>query len=123
MKVDMSANEYQKLAHSFACYNENPTYAYAGLAEEAGEVLGKFAKFIRKHEGLDPHKATGWETMKEDVAKYRADITKELGDVLWMVAEIATENDLDLGGIMDQNITKLSDRKARGVIIGEGDNR
>lgn len=123
MKVDMSANEYQKLAHSFACYDENPTYAYAGLAEEAGEVLGKFAKFIRKHEGLDPHKATGWETMKADLAKYRSDIAKELGDVLWMVAAIATENNLDLGWIMDLNITKLTDRKARGVIIGEGDNR
>ena len=108
VKIDMFANEYQKLAYEFACYGENPTYAYAGLAEEAGEVLGKFAKFIRKHEGLTPHQVTDWETMK---------------DVLWMVAAIATENGLDLGGIMDQNITKLSDRKARGVIIGEGDNR
>ena len=61
--------------------------------------------------------------MKEDVAKYRADITKELGDVLWMVAEIATVNNIELGGIMDLNITKLTDRKTRGVIIGEGDNR
>ena len=123
MKVDMSANEYQKLAYSFACYNNNPTYAYAGLAEEAGEVLGKFAKFIRKHEGLTPHQAADWESMKEDVAKYRSDIAKELGDVLWMVAAIATENNLDLGGIMDLNTTKLTDRKSRGVIIGEGDSR
>ena len=123
VKIDMFANEYQKLAYEFACYGENPTYAYAGLAEEAGEVLGKFAKFIRKHEGLTPHQVTDWETMKDDVAKYKADIAKELGDVLWMVAAIATENDLDLGGIMDQNITKLTDRKARGVIVGEGDNR
>ena len=123
MKVDMSANEYQKLAYRFACYDNNPTYAYAGLAEEAGEVLGKFAKFIRKHEGLDPHQATNWETMKDDLARYRSDIAKELGDVLWMVAAIATENNLDLGEIMDLNITKLTDRKARGVIVGEGDNR
>ena len=61
--------------------------------------------------------------MKEDLAKYKADIAKELGDVLWMVAEIATINNIDLGGIMDLNITKLTDRKARGVIVGEGDNR
>lgn len=122
-KIDMSANDYQKRAFKFASYGGNPTYAYAGLAEEAGEVLGKFAKFIRKHEGLTPHQAADWESMKDDVAKYKSDVAKELGDVLWMVAAIATENNLDLGGIMDLNITKLTDRKARGVIVGEGDNR
>lgn len=119
----MSPNDYQKKAFSFATYGDNATYAYAGLAEEAGEVLGKFAKFIRKHDGIEPSNAATWETLKSDVAEYREAINKELGDVLWMVAAIATHEGLELGDIMDDNIKKLEDRLARGTIIGEGDNR
>jgi NTP pyrophosphatase (non-canonical NTP hydrolase) len=117
----MNANEYQKAAYKFAAYGENATYAYAGLAEEAGEVLGKFAKFIRKHQGLEPRAASNWETFKEDYEKYRTDLKKELGDVLWMVAAIATQEKLDLADVMQDNINKLTDRLNRGVIVGEGD--
>ena len=119
----MTIKEYQEAAHKFAAYGENPEYAYAGLAEEAGEVLGKRAKFIRKHHGIEPEQAFGRETMKADACKYYDDIKKELGDVLWMVSEIATNCGLTLGEIMAHNIEKLTDRKARGVIVGEGDNR
>ena len=119
----MNANEYQKTAFKFATYGENATYAYAGLAKEAGEVLGKFAKFIRKHQGLEPHAASNWETFKEDYEKYRIELKKELGDVLWMVAAIATQEKLDLADVMQDNINKLTDRLNRGVIVGEGDNR
>ena len=119
----MTPNNYQQSAHSFATCGENPEYAYAGLTEECGEVLGKRAKFIRKHQGLTPEKARGWEMMRDDVEQYRIDIKKELGDVLWMVAEIATTHGLVLEDIMQHNIDKLTDRKERGVIVGEGDNR
>lgn len=116
---------YQEKAYKFARFGENATYAYVGLAEEAGEVLGKFAKFIRKHDGMDPHLAgKSFPTAcAEDLAKYKEDIEKELGDVLWMVAAIATINGLDLSDIMRKNIDKLTDRLNRGVIVGEGDNR
>lgn len=116
---------YQKSAYKFAKFGENATYAYAGLAEEAGEVLGKYAKFIRKHDGMDPHHAAKSfpNAFAEDLAKYKADIEKELGDVMWMVAAIATINNLDLAEIMRKNLEKLTDRLNRGVIIGEGDNR
>lgn len=119
----MNINEYQKKAHSFATYGENPEYAYAGLAEECGEVLGKRAKFIRKHQGVSPDTAKNWESMKDDVAEYRTNIKKELGDVMWMVSEIATSMNLSLEEIIIHNIDKLTDRKARNVIVGEGDNR
>lgn len=119
----MSPNHYQKKAFSFATYGDNATYAYAGLAEEAGEVLGKFAKFIRKHDGIEPSNAVNWETFKTDLEEYRKAIKKELGDVLWMVAAIATHEGLELTDIMDDNIKKLEDRLSRGVIVGEGDNR
>lgn len=119
----MNANEYQKAAYKFASFGGNETYAYAGLAEEAGEVLGKFAKFIRKHDGIEPSNAKNWETFKADLEEYRKALKKELGDVLWMVAAIATLEELNLGDIMEENISKLTDRLNRGVIVGEGDNR
>ena len=119
----MNPNEYQKAAYGFASFGGNETYAYAGLAEEAGEVLGKFAKFIREHDGIEPSNAANWETFKADLENYRKELKKELGDVLWMVAAIATLNNFDLAGIMQENIAKLQDRLNRGVIVGEGDNR
>lgn len=119
----MEGSSYQYAAFEFADFGGNATYAYAGLAEEAGEVLGKFAKFIRKHDGIDPSHAKDWQVLKADLAKYREDIKKELGDVMWMVAAVATLEDLDLSEIMAANIEKLKDRRRRGVIIGEGDNR
>lgn len=119
----MNANEYQKAAYKFASFGSNETYAYAGLAEEAGEVLGKFAKFIRKHDGIEPSNAESWTTLQADLENYRKELKKELGDVLWMVAAIATLNKFNLAEIMQENIAKLTDRLNRGVIVGEGDNR
>jgi NTP pyrophosphatase (non-canonical NTP hydrolase) len=102
----MTFDEYQTEAHSFASYGDREIYPVLALAEEAGEVVGKFAKAIRK--GVD---------VDIDAIK------KELGDVLWNVAEIATILDIDLEEIAIGNIVKLSDREDRGVIVGEGDNR
>lgn len=118
----MNANDYQEAAHEFASYGGNKVYPYAGLAEEAGEVLGKYAKFVRHNEGLDPHCGIDY-ALKDEKDAYHVEIRKELGDVIWMVAEIATINGLTLEGIMDSNINKLRDRKERGVIDGSGDDR
>jgi len=118
----MTSALYQEKAHEFADYpvpvNEGKTatalmrytYPVMGLCEEAGEVAGKFAKALRDDEGfITPER--------------KEQITKELGDVLWMVAEIATLLNVPLGDIMEQNIEKLESRRSRGVIHGSGDNR
>jgi len=120
----MTADAYQKAAHEFASYGDE-SYPYFGLAEEAGEVAGKAAKFIRHNDGLAPWKAAKEfpNALKEPNARFRDDVRKELGDVLWMVAEIATINGLELGKIMADNIAKLQDRKERGKIDGSGDDR
>lgn len=119
----MTASEYQKKAHTFACYgNGGSMYPLFGLAEEAGEVCGKVAKFMRKHD-LDPHSAAQFVSMIEPCEKFDKDLRKELGDVLWMVAEVATTFEINLDEVMEENIQKLKDRRERGVIIGEGDNR
>ena len=124
----MNASEYQGKAHDFASYGDNPMYPALGLAEEAGEVCGKVAKFIRKNMGFQPATVShndypsimDWDTKNE---QFRKDLAKELGDVMWMVAELCTVYGLDLRDVMEGNIEKLADRKERGVIVGEGDDR
>lgn len=106
---ELSFNEYQLAADTFAAYPDTEIgnmYPVFALAEEAGEVVGKFAKAIRKGVPVD----------KEAVKK-------ELGDVLWNVAAVATYLDLDLEDIAVDNILKLRDRQKRNVLVGEGDNR
>lgn len=102
----MTFDEYQIEAHASAAYGDRDMYPVLALAEEAGEVVGKFAKALRK-----------------DVPVDKEAIKKELGDVLWNVAEIATILDFDLEDVAISNIAKLNDRIARGVLVGEGDNR
>lgn len=110
----MTPNEYQDKAHTFAEYmgleNDDWTYPVMGLAEEAGEVSGKFAKAVRDCKG-------------EISAERRMEIIKELGDVCWMVAEIATLLNVPLEEVIAHNIEKLKSRKNRGVLHGNGDNR
>ena len=124
----MNPLTYQKEAHRFANHHSK-AYPFLGLAEEAGEVCGKVAKFIRKHDGTPPKKSgcrfkdeapAEWE---QDNEKFLKDLSKELGDVLWMVAEICSIYGLDLEQVMEENIAKLEDRLSRGVIVGEGENR
>jgi NTP pyrophosphatase (non-canonical NTP hydrolase) len=53
----------------------------------------------------------------------RAAIAKELGDVLWYTAQVATELGLELDEIAQQNLDKLLSRQRRGVLSGSGDDR
>ena len=122
----MEANEYQRMAHEFATYGHNPMYPAIGLAEEAGEVCGKLAKYIRNHDGAEPANAESATPMGkdlEDAIKFREDLEKELGDVCWMVAELCTVYGLTFNEELTAKLDKLTDRKKRGVIVGEGDNR
>lgn len=106
--------DYQILAHTTSkntdIKGEKVLYAVLGLGDEAGEVLGKFKKLYRDYDGV-----------YDD--KFKETIIKELGDVLWYIAEIATQLDICLEDIANQNIIKLYDRMDRNVICGSGDNR
>ncbi len=53
----------------------------------------------------------------------RAAMAKELGDVLWYLAQLATELDLDLDEVARANLDKLLSRQQRGVLSGSGDDR
>ena len=117
---ELKIDEYQRKAHETANYPSvtigkeahaiDYIYPALGLAEEAGEVAGKFAKAVRDNQGvLDEER--------------RLQIEKELGDVLWFVAELCTVLNVDMGSIAQINLDKLASRKARGVIHGSGDDR
>ena len=58
--------------------------------------------------------------MSEETKK---EITKELGDVLWYLSQIATELDVSLEDVAGENLKKLFSRMERGLISGDGDNR
>ena len=109
----MDFRTYQQLSRQTARYPDtghNTTYPTLGLCGEAGEVADKIKKVMRDRGGvLDP--------------EVRDDLRLELGDVLWYLAQLATELELDLEEIAAANLAKLASRAARNVIGGSGDRR
>ena len=107
----MTLEEYQKAAVHTKMFAPEIAIPYCalGLTGEAGEVAEKIKKVLR-----------GDKELTDDLKK---ELVKELGDVLWYVAAMAEELDSSLEEVAQVNINKLSDRAARGVIQGDGDNR
>jgi NTP pyrophosphatase (non-canonical NTP hydrolase) len=105
-------SEYQQLSRRTAEYPRDAWLAYPalGLAGEAGEVAEHAKKAIRDDGG----------TVSDG---RRAAMAKELGDVLWYVAQLASELGLELEDVARENLEKLSSRQSRGVLSGSGDER
>ena len=53
----------------------------------------------------------------------KEDVEKELGDVLWYIANLATDMELSLDILAAKNLNKLRDRQDRNVLQGDGDDR
>lgn len=111
-----SFNAYQVWSKETAVYpieNEKEKYAYLalGLVGEAGEAAEKIKKFLRGDDG---------EIFSDE---RREDMKKELGDVLWYIARLSDELNIKLSDIAQLNHDKLTSRKKRGQIKGNGDNR
>src|SRR6202020_112029 len=108
----MDLAEYQRLSRRTAEYPREAwlTYPALGLAGEAGEVAEHAKKAIRDDGG-------------QVTEQRRAAMAKELGDVLWYVAQLASELQLDLEQIAQTNLEKLLSRQRRGVLSGDGDER
>lgn len=118
----MKLNEYQQKAMAFAKY-ETADYPFLALSEEVGEVMGKLAKFARKN-GVSAADAVNDSFNKKSFTKtLRADLKKELGDVLWQLQACCSELGFTLEDAAKENIDKLSGRDIRGTIVGEGDER
>jgi NTP pyrophosphatase (non-canonical NTP hydrolase) len=105
-------SEYQALSRRTAEYPRSAWLAYPalGLAGEAGEVAEHAKKAIRDEGG-------------EVSDERRAAMAKELGDVLWYVAQLASELGLELEQVARDNLDKLLSRQRRGVLSGSGDER
>ena len=102
-----SLREYQIKAVGFAIYpaTHKVLYPTLGLCGEAGEIAEKVKKQVR-----DNH-------------FNRHEVAKELGDVLWYLANLSNDIGYNLDEIANINIEKLTSRKERNKIQGSGDNR
>lgn len=109
----MELSDYQQRSRVTAVYPDagaNLTYPALGLCGEAGECAEKVKKAIRDDGGvLTPER--------------RDALAAEIGDVLWYVAQLATEAGLDLDEIAGANLEKLLSRQRRNVLSGSGDQR
>ena len=106
--MTITPNEYQDFVESVNLYpreTSNLTLTL-GLAGEAGEIANKMKKVARDGYVLEI-----------------SDLRAELGDVLWYVAALAADYDIDLQDVLEYNMEKLKSRKDRGTLQGNGDNR
>ncbi len=109
----MTFNEYQDSAKTTALYpnvGKNLIYPTLGLCGEAGEVSDLVKKMIRDDAG-------------ELTAERREKLIRELGDVLWYCAMVATELGVPLADVASINVAKLAARKRDGKLGGEGSDR
>lgn len=105
----MTGNEYQILASRTMNNNlanvQHEHHALHGMVGEIGELHSIYQKIYQGH-GFD-----------EEHAK------KELGDLLWFVAEYCTANGWKLEYIMKMNIEKLKERFPEGFSVYKSLNR
>jgi NTP pyrophosphatase (non-canonical NTP hydrolase) len=101
-------NDYQDFVKTMKVYPERHAIVYPalGIVDEGGEVAGKVKKWLRGDRELD-----------------RKELLKEAGDVLWYLASLADDLGFTFQDMVDENVKKLSSRKERGVLKGDGDNR
>lgn len=111
---ELGFDEYQRGALRTALFpdigGERCVYPALGLADEAGEVLGKIKKLYRDRGG-------------EVTPEFREELKKELGDVYWYLAVLADAFGFRSSDVARANLTKLADRAERGVLHGSGDDR
>ena len=105
-----SFDEYQKFTTTTARYPTEEAIGYLalGLNGEAGEVAEKVKKYIRDDTPFDV---------------FMPAVIKELGDVMWYVAQLAHTFNVDLSTVAALNMDKLQSRVDRDKVHGDGDDR
>ena len=105
----MKANEYQKLAartmNQELTWKEQGKHALHGMVGEIGELHSIYQKKYQGH------------PFDEDHAK------KELGDLLWFIAEYCTSHGWTMEEIMEMNINKLKARFPEGFEVDKSIHR
>ena len=104
-----TANKYQELAgrtiNKDLKLSEIELHAVHGLSGEVGEIHSLYQKIYQGHKMDDEH------------------LQKEVGDLLWFIAELCTVRGWFLADIMDLNINKLKARYPEGFEIDKSLNR
>lgn len=88
----MEFNEYQSLANRTLYGNEQVlTNLSLGLASETGQVVDLVKKYTFHGDQLN-----------------KEQLTKQMGDVLWYLSQVAEWADIPFDEVAQQNITKLN---------------
>ena len=120
----MTEQTYQEKAFATAIYGDNIEYPFMSLAEEAGEVLGKFNKYVRKHDVfMNDAVESACRPNCELEDALREDVIKELGDLQWQLAACCSELNITLEELQQWNLDKIAGRVERGTVDGSGDAR
>lgn len=124
----LELNEYHKRAQQTALYRESAVhtdslrhqteridlyclnYVVGKLNGEAGELIEEVCKAMRDDYGVITEER-------------RTKMIKELGDVLWYVAAICEELNIDLEAVAMINLDKLEKRAQEGKLRGSGSDR
>ncbi len=111
----MEFNDYQKKSRVHAFYpNQNSPESYQylvlGLVGEAGELAEHYKHALRDDGG----------EITEDTRRL---VSKELGDVLWYLANLAYELGYDFEDVAKSNLQKIEDRVKHGTLKGRGSDR
>lgn len=96
----MTLNEYQQAAqrtmNRSLNFEETSRHALHGMCAEVGEIHSLFQKFYQGHEVDAEH------------------VMKEVGDLLWMIAEFCTIHGWSMSTVAQMNIDKLLARYPEG---------
>lgn len=99
----MTGNEYQKLAARTMNRNldadEIENHALHGMVAEIGEIHSLYQKYYQGHRMNREH------------------LVKEVGDLLWFIAEYCTCLNWNLDDVMSLNIGKLKNRYPNGFDV------
>lgn len=106
----ITLNEYQDMAsrtiNGSMSPNEMTQHALYGMGSELGELYSIFQHMLQERSSVDC-----------------SELKKELGDLMWFVAEFATANCWSLNEIAQKNIEKLMKRYPDGFSEERSKNR
>lgn len=106
----MTGNEYQNLAARTIDFknmdsSDQEYHALFGMSGEIGELHSIYQKYYQGHKDSKEH------------------MKKEVGDLLWFIAEYCTANGWLLEDVMQMNIDKLKARYPEGFDPEKSQNR
>lgn len=105
----MNINEYQKLAartiNNNLDWKQQGKHALHGMVGEIGEIHSIYQKKYQGHAFDETH------------------VKKELGDLLWFIAEYCTAHGWDMNDVAEMNIEKLRARYPDGFDADKSQHR